>query len=160
MNDFDKAFANVIGVEGGYSNNSADNGGETKYGISKRVYPDVDIAALSLEDAKKIYWHDYWMPLNADRLSSALAEYLFDYAVNSGVGTAAKALQRAVGAQPDGKIGPKTLALVNDRDPLQIVRLMFVERALLFANHEDLKEFGHGWFGRLFDVTARYFKEN
>ena len=62
MSDFfDAAFAIVVGVEGGYTLClPGDPGGETNYGISKRSYPDVDIAQLTLDDAKTIYRRDYW----------------------------------------------------------------------------------------------------
>lgn len=40
---FDKAFEKLIGHEGGYVNHPDDPGGGTKYGISKRAYPNVDI---------------------------------------------------------------------------------------------------------------------
>lgn len=156
--NFDTAFQNVIGVEGGYVNNKNDNGGETKFGISKRAYPNLDIAELTLDEAKQIYKRDYWDRIKGDQLPYALAEFVFDYAVNSGVITAIKALQRSVGALPDGVIGPKTIACVQQKGALQTVRIMFVDRAMLFAHHEDLEEFGHGWFARLFDVTERFLK--
>ena len=54
---FDEAFDTLIGHEGGYSNDPRDPGGETRYGISKRAYPDVNIATLTLEQAKFIKAH-------------------------------------------------------------------------------------------------------
>jgi lysozyme family protein len=57
---FNKAFEDVLGLEGGYVNNPHDPGGETKWGISKKRYPKEDIKNLSVERAKALYKRDYW----------------------------------------------------------------------------------------------------
>jgi len=98
---FEKAFEKIIGIEGGYVNRKDDKGGETKYGISKKYYPDEDIKNLTLERAKEIYYKDYWKnkKLDLDKVTEfdeKLAIELFDIAVNQGVPTAAKYLQEAL----------------------------------------------------------------
>jgi lysozyme family protein len=155
--DFDSAFTNVIGIEGNYSNRSPvdDPGGETKFGISKRSYPDLDIPNLTLADAKLIYRRDFWNVINADKLHPVLAEFLFDYAVNSGPERAAKALQRAIGALPDGIVGIKTLGLVGRASMHHILRLVFVDRACLMAEAPNYEANKHGWFARLYDKTEQ-----
>src|SRR5574343_326744 len=70
---FDQAFDRLIGHEGGYVFDPHDPGGETKFGISKRAYPALDIAALTLADAKAIYRRDYWDGAQCDRLPPDLA---------------------------------------------------------------------------------------
>lgn len=148
-------------IEGGYSNNKKDNGGETMYGVTSalaRAYkytgPMKDIPK---ELVQHIYYEEFWKPIKGDVLNPGLAEFLFDFAVNSSARRAVKALQQAVGALPDGDLGPKTLARIAKHDTIEIVRLIFVNRAKVFAYHEDIEEFDDGWFARLFDVTARYF---
>jgi hypothetical protein len=79
---FDKAFEIVVGLEGGYSNDSNDPGGETKYGISKRYNPDIDIKNLTLEQAKQIYLERYWKPSGCDHALYPMDICLFDGAVN------------------------------------------------------------------------------
>ena len=61
--------------EGGekYTNDSQDPGGETKYGISKRAYPDVDIKSLTKTEAEKLYLNDYWLKIGADKMDKKLA---------------------------------------------------------------------------------------
>ena len=81
MTSFDNAFDRVIGHEGGYVNNSKDPGGETKYGISKRAYPTLDIKSLTLADAKAIYKRDYWDRAQCDALPPGVAFDVFDAAV-------------------------------------------------------------------------------
>lgn len=159
MSRFDEAFARVIGEEGGYVNDPKDPGGETKFGISKRAYPDEDIARLTLERAKAIYRADYWNRIHGDELPPPIDEFTFDFAVNAGADMAVKILQRCVGVLPDGELGPKTLEAIRGKRPLDVVRLMFVERALLYARNVSLDRYGHGWYARLFDKTAQAVRE-
>ncbi len=151
--EFDQAFAFTIGAEGGYSNDPKDPGSETNYGISKRQYPSLDIPNITLEGAKGIYRVDYWNVIRGDDLHPVLASFLFDFAVNSGTRAASVALQKAVGALPDGRVGPKTLALVSRLPLRQILRLVFVDRACIMANSPVRDRYEHGWFARLYDVT-------
>lgn len=111
--NFDKAFEIIIGHEGGYVNDHRDPGGETKYGISKRAYPAVDIYNLTLDQAKLIYKRDYWDAVDAESIPGVARLMVFDCAVNCGVTTARKLLQRAVGTKDDGIIGPKTRAAIS-----------------------------------------------
>lgn len=149
MSYFDRAFAITVAQEGGYSRDPADPGGETKYGISKRAYPDVNIAALTVEDAKAIYRRDYWDRLRCDDLPWPVALATFDFAVNSGVGTAAKKLQAACGAPPDGVIGPLTLARVNTMSGLKLADELFAQRITYDASLKTWPRFGLGWSRRI-----------
>ena len=71
---FDEIIDNVLESEGGYVNDKDDAGGETNMGISKKAYPDLDIKNLSKEEAKQIYYEDYWCPSKADQLPTQLRE--------------------------------------------------------------------------------------
>jgi hypothetical protein len=75
----------VFKWEGGYVNDPDDPGGETKYGISKRAYPDIDIKNLTKAQAKSIYHQDYWIPAGCDKLPWPLCLVVFDTAVNMGL---------------------------------------------------------------------------
>jgi len=81
---WDTSINITLGFEGGYVNNPNDKGGETKYGISKKAYPDLDIANLTIEQAKEIYKRDYWDRCKCAFIPDALSMALFDFAVNSG----------------------------------------------------------------------------
>ena len=77
----------TIGVEGGYVNDPVDPGGETKYGISKRSYPQVDIKNLTLDGAAEIYERDFWNRMRLSELTSQrIAWKVFDIEVNTGRG--------------------------------------------------------------------------
>lgn len=114
MAQFEPAVALVLRHEGGYVNDPNDPGGETKYGISKRAYPDLDIAGLSVEDAKAIYRRDYWDPLRLESVTiQDVANNILDAAVNTGLRRTVGQLQALLGVGTDGQVGPITLAAVN-----------------------------------------------
>jgi len=148
---FDEAFAKTIGHEGGYVNDPRDPGGETKYGVSKRAYPALNIAALTLADAEAIYRRDYWTPAGCDAVPDAIKADLFDTAVNAGVGRAIRLLQRAVGAAEDGVLGPKTLAAINVTDPLRLVARFNGARLAHLASLPTWQTYGRGWVLRVAD---------
>lgn len=147
--DFDLAFKTVIGHEGGYSNHSQDPGGETKYGISKRAYPRVDIRNLTLDQAKAIYLRDYWNKLHLEEMPDCIRFDLFDAAVNSGVVTAIKFLQKACEVTADGKIGPKTLAAVNAISAEDLDKRISGYRLLYLVSLSTFPTFGKGWVTRI-----------
>lgn len=152
---FDACFEFTVGREGGYVNDSRDPGGETNWGISRRAYPRIDIKALTRDDAKAIYERDYFKPAGCVQMSPAVALAVFDAAVNSGVRQAVRWLQLAVDAQPDGVIGPRTLAAVQKSDQAALVlellemRLAFMERLPQYAT------FGHGWRRRILGLAVQ-----
>jgi len=83
-NEFDKAIKFILKWEGGYSNDSRDPGGETKFGISKRSYPELDISKLTLKQAKEIYYQNYWLKAGCQNMEYPLNLVVFDTAVNMG----------------------------------------------------------------------------
>ena len=95
MDNFDRSIEFVLKWEGGYTNDTRDSGGETKYGISKRAYPMLDIKNLALEDAKLIYLKDYWEKAGCDTLEWPMCLVVFDTAVNMGVSRAKGFSERA-----------------------------------------------------------------
>jgi lysozyme family protein len=152
---FDEAFEIVIGHEGGYVDHPNDPGGATKYGISRRSYPGEDIAGMTLERAKAIYLRDFWGPAGCDAVPDALKFDLFDYAVNSGPKTAAKALQRIVGAHPDGIIGPRTLLAISSRNPQALAARLLGARLQMMTDLPTWPSFGRGWARRIADNLQR-----
>lgn len=146
---FDKAFEVLIGHEGGYVNNPSDPGGETKYGVSKRAYPDVDIANLTIEQAKAIYLRDYWQRARCDELPPTVAFQVFDTAVNSGIGQSIRFLQRAVGVADDGHVGPLTINAVRRLDAESIAARFNGHRLEFMTKLSTFDVFGRGWARRI-----------
>lgn len=148
---FDQCFDKLISHEGGYVNDSRDPGGETKFGISKRAYPQVDIKALTLDAAKAIYKRDYWDRAQCDKLPPALAYLLFDAAVNSGIGQAIRFLQRALNLADDGVLGPLTLATVQRMDAESVAVRFLAQRLEFMTKLSTWDTFGKGWARRIAD---------
>lgn len=146
---FDEAFEALIGHEGGYSNDARDPGGETKFGVSKRAYPSVDVAALTLADAKAIYRRDYWGPAGCDAVPVAVKFDLFDMAVNAGVKAAIRTLQTTVFADVDGVLGPHTLMAAQSMDPLRLHARFNGLRLKAYTELATWPTFGRGWARRI-----------
>jgi len=160
---FYNAFRRVIGHEGAYQNIPNDRGNwtggkkgrginkGTKYGISAMSYPNLDIKNLTLDEAKAIYKQDYWDKLGLDKLPTCLHFYMFDAAVNSGIGNAARFLQRAVKVVDDGRIGKITLKAVHATGESQLV-LAYNGHRLKFMTHISVwRTYGKGWARRIAD---------
>ena len=146
---WDSAFDLLMINEGGYVNNPNDPGKATKYGISKKAYPDIDIENLTLEQAKKIYKRDYWDRCKCSFIPDALSIALFDFAVNSGTKKAIKYLQKALEVPADGVIGNQTIGACN-REPTKKVLEKYMDLRLDFLmSLKNWKYFGNGWGGRV-----------
>jgi lysozyme family protein len=146
--NFDQAFDRLIGIEGDYVNNPRDPGGETQWGISKRSYPALDIKALTREDARAIYYQDFWQRAHMIEYDAAIAFQVFDIAVNSGIETAVRLLQRAAGVADDGYIGPVTVAAVKAKPVTDMLMLLIAERLDFWRRLSTWQTFGKGWAGR------------
>ena len=115
MDNFNDIIEKVLQHEGGYVNDPNDLGGETKYGITKRFYPDLDIKNLTKDKAKEIYYEDYWLKNKVDKMPLHLQYIYFDMCINMGKRTAVKILQGScIGKGKkialDGGLGPNTMA--------------------------------------------------
>lgn len=116
-----------------------DSGGLTRWGISQRRYPTVDIEHLPRDRAVELYHADYWREVRGDELPPPLAMAVFDGAVNIGPAGATKLLQRLVGVPDDGKLGPQTLAAVaRFRRPAQVEELVALYLGERLRYYHDL----------------------
>ncbi|OZI23758.1 hypothetical protein CAL26_10025 [Bordetella genomosp. 9] len=147
--NFDIACDRLLDAEGGYVNDPNDPGGETKFGISKRSYPNVDIKNLTRDQAKSIYLRDFWNRINADKLPDGVAFQAFDFAVNSGIETAVRKLQRALGVADDGHWGPISQAAADAMSESDQIMLLNAERLDFMRRLSTWKSFGAGWAGRI-----------
>jgi len=158
MADFRKALEITLKHEGG---ETVDTGGYTKWGISQKAYPNLDIKNMTRAQMEAIYKRDYWDKVLGDQIKDqASAAVLFDYAVNAGVTAATKAAQRILGVGVDGVAGPKTLAAINKMGPnfaslLTKQRMQFYTR-LAESNPAKYGIYLKGWLKRaqsFFDLT-------
>lgn len=148
---FDVAFKKVLGHEGGYIDHPSDPGGETKYGISKRTYPNEDIKNLTVERAKEIYLKDFWLKASCNQMPSRVAFVVFDAAVNSGISQSVKFLQRALGIQADGVVGQQTLAVISQINSEALLARFLGHRLAFMTDLVTWASFGKGWARRIAD---------
>lgn len=149
---WNKAFDMLTVNEGGYVDDKKDTGGETKYGISKKQYPDLDIPSLTICQARDIYYRDYWTRCKCDLLPDCLSFMVFDFAVNSGCSRAVKTLQECLGVTVDGKIGNATLGAANSCKKNEIVQKYSQARLDFLQTLKGFKRFGKGWTTRVVRV--------
>ena len=158
---FDLAFSRSMGNEGAYKCEREDRGdwtsgiigkGElrgTKYGISAMSYPTLDIKNLTYEQAKEIYYRDWWVKLGLGNYPKALPYQLFDAAINHGWHNVAEMIQRAVGVKDDGNIGPVTMKAIQSVSEADLVLLFLAERLEFFTNIATWSKYGKGWATRV-----------
>lgn len=145
--NFDTAFDRLLGHEGGYSNDPQDPGGETNWGISKRSYPNIDIKALTRDEAKAIYSKDFWAPLaDAD---PAIKLQVFDFAVNGGLPIAIHKLQAAVGVADDGDWGPHSMQALAAMDVNDVLMRFNAQRLRFYTALKNWPRYGAGWTNRV-----------
>ena len=155
--NFFKSLDIVLKHEGGFVDHPDDPGGATNKGITHKTYSDFlgrpledvdELKNIPDEHVQLIYKQGYWDKVKGDDLPSGVDFAIFDWAVNSGPGRAAKALQKAVGATADGAIGPKTLAAVEAADAAEIIKAVADEREAFYRSLRTFNTFGKGWLRR------------
>lgn len=156
QSNFNRCLDMLLKHEGGFVDHPKDPGGMTNLGITKRTWEayigrkamSQEIKDLTPEDVAPVYKQEYWDKIRGDDLPSGVDWAVFDWAVNSGTGRAAKALQLIVGAKPDGAIGPKTLEQVEKANPEIIVETMYEIRQRFYEGLKNFDTFGKGWTRR------------
>ncbi len=151
---FQRIIQKVLKHEGGYVNDKDDLGGETNFGITKRWYPDIDIANLTEREAIDIYYKDYWLPSKAEKLPESLQYPYFDTVVNTGQRQAVRILQQACNdknffkIEEDGLIGAKTISASAklEEDRFISYRILFYSKVI--SDKPKQKKFWYGWFKR------------
>ena len=132
--NFDKAYEFTKKWEGGYVNNPNDPGGETKFGISKRAYPKLNIKDLTEDDARGIYKRDYWDFFNLDAIADwRFCTAVFDTAVNCGVARTA-------------------IWLDGSKDAKDVIHCRQLHYETIVKKNPKLKVFMKGWMNRLHDL--------
>lgn len=150
---FERAVAIILEREGGYVNDPKDPGGETYKGITRRDHPDLwQNGRPTDQQIAQRYYDRYWQPVRGDDLPWPLCLYVFDAAVNQGVGPAIRMLQRALDTVQDELIGVATLRLAAQSRPWHWARFLAF-RAMRYTGTRNFDRFGEGWFIRLFELV-------
>ena len=164
--NFDHCLDMLLEHEGGFVNHPKDPGGMTNLGVTRATYEqflgraatEAEMRALTPKDVGPLYKSEYWDKARCDDLPSGLDWAVFDWGVNSGMGRPAKAVQRIVGATPDGAIGPKTVKAIFDFDAKDTVEKLYDARQRFYESLKTFETFGRGW-SRRNDETLKQAQE-
>jgi len=161
---FERAFELLKVHEGGYVNHPRDPGGATNKGVTQSTYdayrarlakPQQDVRGITDFEVRTIYKQQYWDTVQADYLPHGLAYCVFDAAVNSGPGQAAKWLQRAVGAGVDGVVGNETITAARRADVRNTINAYCDMRLAFMRRLKHWPTFKNGWSRRVAEVRAQ-----
>ena len=156
----------ILHHEGGWVNHPRDPGGETNLGVTKRVWEawggTKPMTELTKEDVAPLYEKNYWHKVKADDLPAGFDLAVFDWAVNSGPGRAAKKLQAMIDTEVDGGIGPNTLRSLDE-----YIQHHGIEKSI--ENYKNIRQsfyeslstfdsFGRGWTRRNEETYAAALK--
>ena len=163
--DWGTALTHLLDIEGGFTDDPNDPGnklpdgrpGCTNLGVTQaaweayigRKVTHEEMRALTRKDVDPFYRAMYWDSIRADDLPQLLRYAVFDAGVNSGPVTAIRWLQQAVGATPDGILGPRTLKAINELDPSSTLRRMLAKRLTAMTSMSGWPSFSRGWARRI-----------
>ncbi len=160
---FDRAFEWVLQEEGPPSNDPDDPGRYTKFGISQKYHPDVDVPNLTPRAAERIYRRKYWNKIQGESLPPDIAIVTFDAAVQHDPVEAVEFLQRALRVRVDGDIGPRTLAAARAAGP-HVIPWALGFRARRYLELVEKKPYKrkwiNGWLIRLFQLQQCALRED
>lgn len=145
---FEVAVERSLSHEAGYVWHPRDPGGETKWGISKRTYPHLNIKDLTREDAKLIYKRDFWNACGSS-LDPAVMYQVFDAAINHGIGNAIRMLQKAVKVADDGHWGPNSQSHYENMELNDKLMRFLSYRMDFMTKLITWDSFGKGWMRRI-----------
>lgn len=163
--NWERSFELMLGSEGGFSDDPRDNGnklpdgrpGSTMLGVTQYNWEHwtghqvthEQMKKLKPEDVKPFYRKKFWDACRGDDLPDGIDYLVFDFAVNAGVGRSAKTLQSAVGATPDGAIGPLTLGAVAAYSPVELIDKFSEEKINFYQGLQNFDVYGVGWLNRV-----------
>ena len=161
--NFEIALQALLKHEGGFVNDPRDPGGMTNLGVTKKVWEafvgrevtEDEMRALTPATVAPLYKQRYWDAVHGDTLPSGVDYCVFDCAVNSGVKQSVRFLQRSVGADPDGLLGPHTLQAVADADPMDVIEKFTTARESFLKGLPAFVTFGKGWMIRTASVEKQ-----
>ncbi|MBA8910140.1 glycoside hydrolase family 108 protein [Aminobacter ciceronei] len=160
--NFARALTLVLKHEGGWSDHPADPGGATMKGVTlanfrRYVKPDAtkdDLRRITDEQLATVYRRFYWDAVHGAELPDGVDYAVFDFAVNSGPGRAAKYLQGVVGVVQDGRIGPATIAATKAMMRATVINDLCDKRMKFLRGLKTWPTFGNGWTARVSSVRA------
>jgi len=170
INNFSKSLDNILKAEGGFSADPKDPGnhlpdgraGCTNMGVTQAAWEEylghkvsiADMQALTKEQVNKFYKNKYWDRVQADTLPTGLDFLATSFAINAGVGSSAKLIQKCVNSVPDGMIGSRTLQIISGVDPKELIEKFSEAKEQYYKSLKLFSLYGHGWLNRVASEKA------
>jgi len=161
--NFERIFERILEHEGGYSNHPADNGGATNMGVTQKVFNEYlaasgqkpySVKMITRQQVKAIFNVKYWIAVKADKLQHGWDYAIVDMAYNSGPSRAVRLAQTVLGLEPDGIVGPKTVAAIFHA-PVEKLDEFNDRRLAYLKTLDDWPVFKKGWSDRVAMVKAK-----
>jgi lysozyme family protein len=151
--EFEQAVSIIMKIEGGFTQDSLDPGGATKWGISQKSFPDINIKSMTDEQARSLYFTHYWIPGKCALLPERIRLIYFDMCVHQGISSAVITLQKALNGsgyavEIDGIIGTETIeaAAHLEQDRLRSYRVLRLSN--IVSNKPEMEKYWYGWYKR------------
>jgi hypothetical protein len=170
QNNFEQALALVLKSEAGFTTDERDDGnklpdgraGSTNLGVTQANWETFvghpvswnDMKALNPTTVAPFYKRKYWDLVRGDDLPMGLDYLVFDFAVNAGPGTAIKTIQKAVGVNPDGALGPLTLSAIRAIPATQLIERFSDAKEVYYKGLKKFPIYGKGWLSRVAQVEV------
>lgn len=156
-NNFNQCLELVLKSEGNYINNPSDPGGQTNLGVTRKVWEEwvgresseKEMRSLTKEQVGPLYKAKYWLACYGPQLPLGIDYMAFDASVNMGVGRAIKLLQESIGCVPDGMIGPRTMQLIDQKKPYDVIQAYSKRKTEFYEGLKTFPVFGKGWLNRV-----------
>jgi lysozyme family protein len=172
MANFENAFQLMIAHEGGYVNDADDPGGETYKGVARKIFSkwdgwvkidmlkrqsdfpaNLDKDTELQEAISDFYEVQFWNRICGGLISEqAVANSIFDFAVNAGTGTSASLAQMVADSPADGVIGPKTIEKINAFNPDHFLAAFTVAKIARYIGivkkRPTSRKYFFGWVSR------------
>jgi lysozyme family protein len=165
INNFNKSLEHILNAEGGFTADSKDPGnhlpdgraGCTNMGVTQTAWEEyvghkvsiADMQGLTKEQVGKFYKNKYWDRVQADALPTGIDFLATSFAINAGVGSSAKLLQKCINAVPDGMIGPRTLQVIAGVDSKELIEKFSEAKEQYYKSLKLFSLYGHGWLNRV-----------
>ncbi len=155
--DFEQAVSIVMKIEGGFVQDQNDPGGATKWGISQKSFPNINIKEMTDEQARSLYFNYYWIPGKCALMPERIRLVYFDMCVLHGVSAAAITVQKALNnagykVEVDGVIGDETLNAAPHLEPERLRSYRVLRLANLVAAKPTMEKYWYGWYKRATSV--------
>ena len=165
INNFQRSLEHILNAEGGFSADPKDPGnhladgraGCTNMGVTQAAWEEyvghkvsiADMQALTKEQVGKFYKVKYWDRVMGDALPIGLDFLAASFAINAGVGSSAKLMQKCINAVPDGMIGPRTLQSIAGVDLKELIEKFSQAKIHYYQSLKLFSLYGHGWVNRV-----------